>query len=122
VRRAALPDLAAANDHRSRAAAREFQRMHPCPSTGKTSGLCPGYRKDYVVPLACDGADVAEERFRAKIPAQEHRVFKTGRSTGGSIPPVAKRQLPPIVHSSMSRPGSRDDYAAAIGSIRVGWS
>jgi len=30
---------------------------HPCPSTGKTSGACPGYRKDHVKPLACGGPD-----------------------------------------------------------------
>jgi hypothetical protein len=30
----ALPGLAAANEHRSRAVTREFEREHPCPSTG----------------------------------------------------------------------------------------
>jgi hypothetical protein len=49
------PSLASASEHRSRAVAREFQRERPCPSTGKTTGPCPGYRKDHVVPLACDG-------------------------------------------------------------------
>src|SRR5271169_2953472 len=33
--------------------AREFQREHPCPSTGLASGRCPGYVKDHVVPLSC---------------------------------------------------------------------
>jgi hypothetical protein len=36
---------------------RESQREHPCLSTGKTSGACPGYRKDHVQPLACGGPD-----------------------------------------------------------------
>src|SRR5262249_50874231 len=49
-----------ATDQRSRAVAREFQRQHPCPSTGETSGPCPGYFKDHVVPLACGGPDVVE--------------------------------------------------------------
>jgi hypothetical protein len=31
--------------------------MHPCPSTGRTGGACPGYRKDHVKPLACGGPD-----------------------------------------------------------------
>jgi hypothetical protein len=48
---------AAAGEHRSAAVAREFQREHPCPSTGNTSGRCPGWIKDHVVPLACGGAD-----------------------------------------------------------------
>jgi hypothetical protein len=29
---------ASAREHRSREVAREFQRLHPCPSTGQTSG------------------------------------------------------------------------------------
>jgi hypothetical protein len=46
-----------ASEHRSRAVTREFRREHPCPSTGRTSGACPGYRKDHVVPLGCGGLD-----------------------------------------------------------------
>ena len=34
-----------------------FRRSHPCPSTGRTSGACPGYEVDHVKPLACGGAD-----------------------------------------------------------------
>ena len=39
----------AAREYRSREVTREFQREHPCPSTGLTSGACPGYRKDHVI-------------------------------------------------------------------------
>lgn len=42
---------------RSREVTREFQREHPCPSTGKKYGPCPGYVKDHVVPLCKGGAD-----------------------------------------------------------------
>jgi hypothetical protein len=42
---------------RSRAARAEFEREHPCPTTGRTSGACPGYVVDHVKPLACGGAD-----------------------------------------------------------------
>lgn len=35
----------------------EFQRLHPCPSTGKTFGSCPGWSKDHVIPLVCGGCD-----------------------------------------------------------------
>jgi hypothetical protein len=51
------PSLASATEYRSRAVTREFQREHPCPSTGRASGPCPGYRKDHIVPLACGGPD-----------------------------------------------------------------
>jgi len=46
-----------AEEHRSREVTREFQREHPCPSTGRTSGACPGYRKDHIKALACGGPD-----------------------------------------------------------------
>jgi hypothetical protein len=42
---------------RSRAARESFERQHPCPSTGKRSGSCPGYVVDHVRALACGGAD-----------------------------------------------------------------
>src|SRR5690242_20900943 len=60
----ALPIFAAflssplsAREYRSREVTREFQREHPCPSTGRTSGACPGYRKDHISPLARGGPD-----------------------------------------------------------------
>ena len=47
----------AAREYRSREVTREFQREHPCPSTGKTNGACTGYRKDHIIPLGCGGPD-----------------------------------------------------------------
>ena len=47
----------AAREYRSSAVKREFQREHPCPSTGKTTGACPGYRKDHIKALGCGGPD-----------------------------------------------------------------
>jgi hypothetical protein len=38
-------------------AKRSFQKSHPCPSTGKTTGACPGYVIDHVVALKRGGAD-----------------------------------------------------------------
>jgi 5-methylcytosine-specific restriction endonuclease McrA len=34
-----------------------FHSSNPCPSTGLTSGPCPGYHVDHIVPLACGGSD-----------------------------------------------------------------
>lgn len=48
-----------AAEHRSPAVKAEFQRMHPCPATGKTRGACPGYVKDHIVPLCAGGPDAA---------------------------------------------------------------
>jgi hypothetical protein len=34
-----------------------FQKQYACPATGKTSGSCPGWAIDHVIPLACGGCD-----------------------------------------------------------------
>lgn len=52
---AATPAAAAA--HRSQATTRAFQNTNPCPSTGKTTGACPGFIKDHVIPLCKGGPD-----------------------------------------------------------------
>lgn len=35
----------------------DFKKQHPCPSSGKNHGSCPGYVIDHVVPLKRGGAD-----------------------------------------------------------------
>jgi hypothetical protein len=45
---------------RSASAKKNFQASNPCPATGKTSGSCKGYVIDHKTPLACGGADVAD--------------------------------------------------------------
>jgi hypothetical protein len=42
---------------RDPAARASFERSHPCPSNGKSSGACPGYVVDHMVPLKRGGAD-----------------------------------------------------------------
>jgi hypothetical protein len=42
---------------RSGQAKDDFKKQHPCPSTGKTSGVCPGYVIDHVTALKRGGAD-----------------------------------------------------------------
>jgi len=44
---------------RSERARAEFRRQEPCPSTGLTSGDCPGYRIGYIRPLSQGGQNVA---------------------------------------------------------------
>jgi 5-methylcytosine-specific restriction endonuclease McrA len=45
---------------RSPVARREFRQEHPCPATDRTTGACPGYVIDHIVPLKRGGADNAE--------------------------------------------------------------
>lgn len=54
-----LAGLSLAGDRLSSARV-EFQRLHPCPSTSKPRGACPGYVRDHIVPLACGGVDHAD--------------------------------------------------------------
>lgn len=42
---------------RSSSARSQFKHSHACPSTGKTSGRCPGYIIDHVQALKHGGAD-----------------------------------------------------------------
>lgn len=42
---------------RSSTAKAEFRRLHACPSTHRTTGACPGWEVDHVIPLACGGCD-----------------------------------------------------------------
>src|SRR5205809_724036 len=42
---------------RSEEAKDHFKKSHPCPSTGRSSGSCPGYVIDHVTPLKRGGAD-----------------------------------------------------------------
>jgi len=37
----------------------EFEHAHPCPSSGASSGPCPGYVVGYITSLACGGPDLA---------------------------------------------------------------
>jgi hypothetical protein len=49
-----------ARESRSAAAKHEFQRDHPCPSTGRTTGACPGYILDHRVALCVGGTDTPD--------------------------------------------------------------
>jgi hypothetical protein len=42
---------------RSQTAKNQFKKQHPCPSTGKSSGVCPGYVIDHVQALKRGGSD-----------------------------------------------------------------
>lgn len=43
--------------YRSSAVYNEFRRQNPCPSTGKTTGACPGWSVNHGYPLDCGGFD-----------------------------------------------------------------
>ncbi len=58
--------------HRSSAAKGEFKKSKPCPSTGKSSGTCPGYVIDHVKPLKRGGEDAPSNmQWQTKRDAKE---------------------------------------------------
>lgn len=70
---------------------RAFRRLHPCPSTGKTSGACPDWSIDHVWPLASCGCDAvpnmqwlpnATKSAAGTLPKDrwERRVYRCGES------------------------------------------
>lgn len=57
-----------------------FQKLHPCPSTGKRSGACPGYVRDHIVPLCRGGADsVGNMQWQTKSAAKAKDATECGR-------------------------------------------
>jgi len=42
---------------RNQAVLSAYKRIHPCPSTGKSSGNCPDWSLNHIIPLSCAGAD-----------------------------------------------------------------
>ena len=57
---------------RSARARGEFKKSHPCPSTGRSSGGCPGYVIDHVTPLKRGGPDTpANMQWQTKAAAKE---------------------------------------------------
>lgn len=61
---------------------RAFKRHNPCPSTGRTSGACPGYVIDHIVPLCANGPDAIgnmqwqERQASYKKDAEERRLCR----------------------------------------------
>ena len=64
-------------------------RQHPCASTGKASGCCPGYVVDHVHALECGGADAPssmqwQTTAAAKGKDRTERYSVDGQSQMGS--------------------------------------
>lgn len=56
---------------RSAAEVRAFRAEHPCPSTARVRGACPGWQVDHAVPLCAGGTD--HRSNMQWISAQDHR-------------------------------------------------
>ena len=75
---ALAPSVVSAREYRSSTVKHEFQRQHPCPSTGRTTGACPGYIKDHIRALACGGPDsVANLQWQTVAEAKAKDKWET---------------------------------------------
>ena len=93
-------------DRPSTTAKHDFQKSHPCPATGKTSGACKGYVIDHVVPLnaaarmrraTCSGRRSRRRRRRTgSSEADEGRTLgiRIGDFPTARHPATARRALP----------------------------
>jgi hypothetical protein len=80
---ALLPSSALSKTPRDPHARTAFVEAHPCPSTGKTRGACPGYVVDHVKPLCAGGRDHSsnmrwQTREEAKVKDREERKMCAG--------------------------------------------
>jgi len=54
-----------------------FRKDHPCPSTGKTTGVCNGYVIDHVWSLCLGGPDIPENmKWQTDVESYLKDVFE----------------------------------------------
>lgn len=58
---------------------RKFRSVHPCPSTGRVVGPCPGWVVDHVRPL-CDGGRDAPSNMRWQSREDSYQKDKIERA------------------------------------------
>lgn len=86
---------------RSTAVTREFQKIHPCPSTGLTYGPCAGWQKQHVLPLACGGKDMVSNMMWAPLEIKtckewycldrfERKIYGKYPNTNCTAPPLTR--------------------------------
>jgi hypothetical protein len=77
---------------RSGAVLKAFQQIHPCPSTGLTSGACPGWQMNHDRSLACGGCDAVSNLswlpVDTKTCAGPHCTDRYEREINALVPPL----------------------------------
>jgi 5-methylcytosine-specific restriction endonuclease McrA len=59
---------------RSAAVKYEFRKSNPCPATGQSRGVCPGYEIDHIVPLKHGGADARDNMQWLTVPDHKNKT------------------------------------------------
>ena len=93
---------------RSRAARSAFERMHPCPATGGTSGSCPGYVVDHIIPLANGGPDDPSNMQWQTV--EEAKAKDKWERNGGTYTNLFPPTTPAHVYTAPSQNRSGDAH------------
>lgn len=76
---------------RSSAVITAFRKHHPCPSTALSTGPCPGWSINHIIPLACGGCDAVANLVYApnsiKTCSDPHCIDRYERKISASTPP-----------------------------------
>lgn len=94
---------------RSVAARSAFMRMRPCPATGGSSGVCPGYVVDHIVPLANGGAD-DPSNMQWQTVEEAKAKDKWERKGGSYVNPYPWTTTPTYTYLTPSRDTSTYTY------------
>lgn len=77
---------------RSSAVLSAFKKLHPCPSTGLTTGSCPGWSMNHSIPLACGGCDavynITWTPYQIKTCSEPWCIDRYERKISAATPPV----------------------------------
>jgi hypothetical protein len=80
------------NIKRSSAVLTAYKKIHPCPSTGLTTGACPGWALNHSIPLACGGCDAVYNLTwtpdQIKSCAEPWCIDRYERKINAATPPV----------------------------------
>lgn len=71
---------------RSAAVKSEFRHTHPCPSTGRVTGACPGWQVDHIQALKCGGQDSADNMQWLTIQAHKEKTRRDMRGCRHRMP------------------------------------
>jgi hypothetical protein len=104
-----LPGSASAKQLRSASVKREFQLTHPCSATGRTSGACPGYVKDRILPLACGDSDAVSNLQRQTI--RDAKAKDIGKKSDARPVRHELRSLCPQNAEVISIEAAQDDFS-----------
>lgn len=70
---------------RSPAVRAEFRRLNPCPSTGRTTGACPGWQADHLQPLCAGGADAVDNMRWLEVDAHKEKTRRDIAACRGKV-------------------------------------